>query len=482
MLSVSTEILVRKVDPLCGAWDGAPEHTVARTKQRAQAMGRTWGKLSGRSRERHEHLLEAFARCRVVLIRTDALLQSCRNHREACTVNCFGHCRNLGDDVGAIAAFFNHVEYARKLPLRAPEPFHNGLELFGIEMHSGHGLLLARCGAPHDGAAPRIPPPVPDGPEKRLHERRPGCLRHNEHVTHPENMPQDAPLDATWLADVVRRSLDEDLGAYPGRDVTTFSTIAADALVTGSLVMRERGVVAGLDIVREVVSQVAARFGLPVPTVTEYMTDGARVEPGTELARIEGVGHVVLVAERTILNLMSRACGVATHTRRWVDALEGTNARVLDTRKTTPTLRALDKFAVRCGGGTNKRFGLYDVAMIKDNHIVAAGSLSSAINAIRERFPDVPIQVEVENTGQAFEALDAGIDFLMIDNMAPADMKDLVAAIRAAEPRYGRVWLEATGGLTVESVRAVAEAGVDFMSVGALTHSSPIVDIGLDLT
>lgn len=295
-------------------------------------------------------------------------------------------------------------------------------------------------------------------------------------------MLQATSLDATWLADVVRRSLDEDLGGNPGRDVTTFSTIAADAVVTGSLVMREAGVVAGISIADEVVSQVANRFHLPVPTVTAVVADGTSVGPGTELARIEGVGHVVLVAERTLLNLMSRACGVATHTRRWVDQLDGTGARVLDTRKTTPTLRELDKYAVRCGGGTNKRFGLYDVAMIKDNHIVAAGSVAGAINAIRARFPDVPIQVEVESSEQAFEALDAGIDFLMIDNMAPAAMSELVAAIRAEEPRYGRVWLEATGGLTVESVRAVAEAGVDFMSVGALTHSSPIIDIGLDLS
>ncbi len=331
--------------------------------------------------------------------------------------------------------------------------------------------------------APCLGYPLPylDGRNDRCHQRRPSDLRHNECVTHPENLPQAAALDAAWLADVVRRSLDEDLGGNPGRDVTTFSTIAADAAVTGSLVMREAGVVAGLAIATEVVSQVASRFDLPMPTVTNLVADGNRVEPGTELARIEGVGHVVLVAERTILNLMSRACGVATHTRRWVDQLEGTAARVLDTRKTTPTLRELDKYAVRCGGGTNKRFGLYDVAMIKDNHIVAAGSVAGAINAIRERFPDVPIQVEVENTDQAFEALDAGIDFLMIDNMAPSEMSALVTAVRTAESRYGRVWLEATGGLTVDSVRAVAETGVDFMSVGALTHSSPIIDIGLDL-
>jgi nicotinate-nucleotide pyrophosphorylase (carboxylating) len=312
-------------------------------------------------------------------------------------------------------------------------------------------------------------------------QRRPPRLRHNEGVTHPENLPQDAPLDPTWLSDVVRRSLDEDLGGCPGRDVTTFATIAADAVVTGRLVMRQHGVVAGLAIAREVVSQVAARFELPPPQVTHDVSDGTRVEPGTELARIEGVGHVVLVAERTILNLMSRACGVATHTRRWADALAGTEARVLDTRKTTPTLRELDKYAVRCGGGTNKRFGLYDVAMIKDNHIAAAGSVSGAISAIREHFPDVPIQVEVESKEQAFDALDAGVDFLMIDNMAPDAMAELVVAIRAAQSRYGRVWIEATGGLTVDSVREVAAAGVDFMSVGALTHSSPIIDIGLDL-
>ena len=316
---------------------------------------------------------------------------------------------------------------------------------------------------------------------KTCHLRRPWRVRNNEGVTHPENVPQEAPLNATWLADVVARSLDEDLGGAPGRDVTTFATIPADAHVTGSLVMRERGVVAALAIAREVVSQVAARFDLPVPTVTELVADGDHVEPGTALARIEGVGHVVLVAERTLLNLMSRASGVATHTRRWADALAGTSARVLDTRKTTPTLRELDKYAVRCGSGVNKRFGLYDVAMVKDNHIVAAGSVAHAITAIRERFPDVPIQVEVESHAQAFEALDAGVDFLMIDNMAPAQMAALVSAIRAAEPTYGRVWIEATGGLTVESVREVAQTGVDFMSVGALTHSSPIIDIGLDL-
>jgi nicotinate-nucleotide pyrophosphorylase (carboxylating) len=201
------------------------------------------------------------------------------------------------------------------------------------------------------------------------------------------------------------------------------------------------------------------------------------------VATITGPGHVVLIAERTILNLMSRASGVATHTRKWADALEGTSARVLDTRKTTPGLRELDKYAVRCGGGTNKRFGLYDCAMVKDNHIVAAGSVTGAIEAIGEAFPGVPIQVEVENRDQAIEALDAGVRFLMLDNMTPAAMATLIAELRDryGDSESGAPRFEATGGLSLDTAAAVAASGVDFMSVGALTHSSPIVDIALDL-
>lgn len=297
----------------------------------------------------------------------------------------------------------------------------------------------------------------------------------------PENLPQDRPLDGEWLAATVAAALDEDLGSNPGRDVTTQATISSAVKVTGDVVVRDDGVLAGIGIVDEVVSQVAQRLALDRPAVERRAADGDRIAAGTTVARIEGMGHVVLIAERTLLNLMSRASGVATHTRRWADALEGTGARVLDTRKTTPLLRELDKYAVRCGGGVNKRFGLYDCAMVKDNHIVAAGSIAGAVTAIRDAFPDVPIQVEVESGEQAFEALEAGVTFLMLDNMPPADMTGLVRQVRDAEDRYGVIQLEATGGLTLDNAADVGATGVDFMSVGALTHSSPILDIALDL-
>lgn len=297
----------------------------------------------------------------------------------------------------------------------------------------------------------------------------------------PEDLPQDRPLDAKWLARLVEATLDEDLGGSPGRDVTTQATISPDAVVRGDVVVRAPGVLAGIGIVREVTDQVASRLGLAVPDVTVLAADGDRVRAGDVVASVVGPGHVVLIAERTLLNLMSRASGIATHTRRWADALEGTGARVLDTRKTTPGLRELEKYAVRCGGGTNKRFGLFDCAMVKDNHIVAAGSVRGAIEAIQQRFPGVPIQVEVEGRDQAMDAIEAGVRFLMLDNMKPDAMRALVAEVRSLEPTVGRVRLEATGGLTLENAREVALTGVDFMSVGGLTHSSPIVDIAIDL-
>jgi nicotinate-nucleotide pyrophosphorylase (carboxylating) len=166
---------------------------------------------------------------------------------------------------------------------------------------------------------------------------------------------------------------------------------------------------------------------------------------------------------------------VATHTRRWADALAGTEARVLDTRKTTPGLRALEKYAVRAGGGANKRMGLYDVAMVKDNHKLAAGGVAAAYRRVREAFPGVAVQVEVTTVAEAREAVDAGADFLLCDNMTPEQLREVVAAIG------GRAELEATGGLTLEAARRYADTGVDYLSVGGLTHSSPIVDIALDL-
>ncbi|WP_062071390.1 carboxylating nicotinate-nucleotide diphosphorylase [Demequina sediminicola] len=298
---------------------------------------------------------------------------------------------------------------------------------------------------------------------------------------HPEDRDQNRPLSASWIAGAVAQALDEDLGSTESRDVTTQATIAPTTQVSGTIGMREEGVLAGSAVIAETLSQVADRLNLARPAVDLHAADGDRLAAGAVVASIAGPGHVVLIAERTMLNFLSRASGIASHTRRWADALDGTGAAVLDTRKTTPGLRELEKYAVHCGGGVNKRHGLYDCAMVKDNHIVAAGSVTAAVEAIGTRFPDVPIQVEVESESQALEAVDAGVRFLMIDNMAPEPMRALVATLRALEPTVGKVRLEATGGLTLDNARDVAHTGVDYMSVGALTHSSPIIDLGLDL-
>jgi nicotinate-nucleotide pyrophosphorylase (carboxylating) len=237
-------------------------------------------------------------------------------------------------------------------------------------------------------------------------------------------------------------------------------------------------VVAGVPVIAIVLDQVADAVGAKVPSLDVVADDGTRLERGEVIARLEGQTQVILIAERTILNILSRLSGVATHTREWADALEGTSTMVLDTRKTTPGMRWLEKYAVRCGGGTNKRMGLYDVAMIKDNHKLAAGSVAAAYGLVRDRFPDVTIQVEVTTPAEAQEAYDTGARFIMCDNMPVATLGETVALLRAAgEP----VEIEATGGMTLEVARAYAETGVDFISVGGLTHSSPIVDIALDL-
>jgi nicotinate-nucleotide pyrophosphorylase (carboxylating) len=288
-------------------------------------------------------------------------------------------------------------------------------------------------------------------------------------------------LDATWLRTTVARALDEDLGPAPGRDVTTQATVPRTAGGTAHLVARAAGVVAGLVLVSEVTDQASLRLGLDPVVVDLRVADGAAVDRGELLAVLTGPVQALLVAERTLLNLVGRASGVATHTRRWATALAGTGATVLDTRKTTPGLRFLEKYAVRCGGGANKRMGLYDVAMIKDNHVVAAGSVTAAMRAVTRMFPDVVVQVEADTLEQAMEAIDAGARFLLLDNMAPELLARVVAAVRAREPDVGRVELEATGNLTLDRAADVAATGVDHMSVGALTHSSAILDIALDL-
>ena len=280
-----------------------------------------------------------------------------------------------------------------------------------------------------------------------------------------------------WARELVAVALREDLGPE-GLDVTTLATIPADQTRTAEIVARAPGVVAGVPVIELVLAAVAEQIGGAVPAVEVVNGDGTRIERGDVIARLTGPTQVVLVAERTILNILSRLSGVATHTRRWADALEGTGAMVLDTRKTTPGLRWLEKYAVRCGGGTNKRMGLYDVAMIKDNHKLAAGSVAAAYALVRDRFPDVDVQVEVTTPAEAREAYDAGARFIMCDNMTVAVLRETVELLRGAgEP----VEIEATGGLTLEVVAEHAATGVDFVSVGGLTHSSPIVDIALDL-
>lgn len=296
----------------------------------------------------------------------------------------------------------------------------------------------------------------------------------------------DAGLDPAWARSLVLRALDEDLGGRPdrghrtaGHDITTEATIAAEAEGEAHVVARGDGVVGGLPLLPVVLAEVAAWLGLPVPYADVLRRDGDRVHRGDVIAVLRGRTRVLLVAERTMLNLLSRVSGVATHTRAWSDALSGTTARVLDTRKTTPGLRMLEKYAVRCGGGTNKRMGLYDVAMIKDNHKIASGSVTAAFEAVTERFPGVEVQVEVTTPEEAVEAVTAGARFLLCDNMSADVLAETVAKARAAVA--STIELEATGGLTLEVAREYAATGVDYLSVGALTHSSPVLDIALDL-
>jgi nicotinate-nucleotide pyrophosphorylase (carboxylating) len=284
---------------------------------------------------------------------------------------------------------------------------------------------------------------------------------------------------------VVDSALDEDLGGFPGLDVTTFATIPEGQRSTAHVVARADGVLAGVPLISLVFRAVTERIRSSEVDVDLLRDDGDVVRAGDVIAVLRGSTRATLVGERTMLNLMSRLSGVAGHTRAWADALEGTGAMVLDTRKTTPGLRALEKYAVRCGGGTNKRMGLHDVAMIKDNHKRASGSVSAAFEAVRLAYPAVDVQVEVTTTAEALEAVEAGARFLLCDNMSVDLLRDCVEAVREASKlppgseRY--VEIEATGGLTLQAARAYAETGVDFLSVGGLTHSSPILDIALDL-
>jgi nicotinate-nucleotide pyrophosphorylase (carboxylating) len=278
-----------------------------------------------------------------------------------------------------------------------------------------------------------------------------------------------AGLDPNYVVDLVTRALEEDLGG--GIDVTSVAAIPFDEEGTADFVSRGEGVVAGLPVARAVLD-IASDDAVDC---VQHVEDGARVAPGTVLLSASAQTRALLTGERSALNLLCHLSGVASVTRQWADAIAGTRAVVRDTRKTTPGLRQLEKYAVRCGGGVNHRMSLSDAALIKDNHVLAAGSVADAFAAVRGAFPDVPVEVECDTLDQVAEAVEAGADLILLDNMSTADLT------KAVEIADGRARLEASGGLSLQSARAVAETGVDYLAVGALTHSAPILDIGVDL-
>jgi nicotinate-nucleotide pyrophosphorylase (carboxylating) len=303
-------------------------------------------------------------------------------------------------------------------------------------------------------------------------------------------------LDVAAVVRVVRAGLAEDLADGP--DVTTAATIPAGAIGTADVVARQSGVIAGL-LVADAVFQLAGadagsadrvqraaalnvRSGPPSEaargfrvTSHYYSGDGDVVDAGTRLMTVEGSLSTILTAERTALNLLCHMSGIATLTRKWADAVAGTGARVRDTRKTLPGLRALEKYAVRCGGGVNHRMSLSDAALIKDNHVACAGSVTAAFDAVGKLAPDLPVEVECDTLEQVDEAIAAGAELILLDNFGIGDMAEAVRRTSALAR------LEASGGLRIEDAAAVAATGVDYLAVGALTHSAPALDIGLDL-
>jgi len=280
-----------------------------------------------------------------------------------------------------------------------------------------------------------------------------------------------AGLDPGDTERAIRAALDEDLRYGP--DVTSAATAAPGARAAAAVAAREPGVLAGLPVALAVLDAA----GIPPGTAETRAADGDRIGRGTEVLRIRAPLRELLGAERTLLNFLTHLSGIATATRAWADALAGTGCAVRDTRKTTPGLRQLEKYAVRCGGGLNHRMGLGDAALIKDNHVAAAGGIAAAIAAVRAAAARLPLEVECDTQTQVLAALDAGAELILLDNMGLADLRAAVALAR----RYPSARLEASGGLRLAQARAVAETGVDFVAVGALTHSSPALDLGLDV-
>jgi nicotinate-nucleotide pyrophosphorylase (carboxylating) len=276
------------------------------------------------------------------------------------------------------------------------------------------------------------------------------------------------PLDHQFIADVVARALAEDVGSG---DVTTRATVPDGAQGVATITQKAPGVVFGLDV-----AEAAFRAADASLTVERLGPEGEWREPGTPVLRVSGHAAGILTAERTALNFLQRLSGVATLTARYVRAIEGTGARILDTRKTTPTLRPLEKAAVVAGGGTSHRFGLFDMVLIKENHVAAAGGIGNAVRAARALAGDgIAIEVEAQTADEVREALEAGAPRILLDNMTPEQMRAIVAEVA------GRAELEASGNVNLDTVRGAAETGVDFVSVGALTHSAPALDLSLIL-
>jgi len=267
--------------------------------------------------------------------------------------------------------------------------------------------------------------------------------------------------------DLIKRALAEDLDA--GEDITSVATVSGSERVVADFVARKSGVIAGAAMAKATLEEVG------LTDIALFVEDGAKVEAGQVLITVRGDTRAILLAERTALNFFGHLSGIATLTAKWVEQVQGTKCKVRDTRKTTPGYRALEKYAVRMGGGTNHRMSLSDAALIKDNHIAAAGGVVAAFAKVREKFPTAAIEIEVDTLDQLREVSTQNPDLVLLDNMTPAQCAEAVALVA------GKIKLEASGGITIENAQAYAQSGVDFIAVGALTHSAPVFDIGLDL-
>ena len=286
-------------------------------------------------------------------------------------------------------------------------------------------------------------------------------------------MALDPQLDPGELRTLIRTALDEDLRYGP--DITSAATVPAEATVKAAMVSRQPGTVAGIDVGLLVLDEV---IGAGNYEVTDRVADGTRVGPGNAVLTVVAPTRQLLTAERTMLNLVTHMSGIATATAAWVDAVEGTECRIRDSRKTLPGLRALQKYAVRVGGGVNHRMGLGDAALIKDNHVVAAGSVVAALRAVRELDPDIECEVEVDSLDQLDAVLAEDVELVLLDNFP---LWATQAAVQRRNSRSPRTKLESSGGLSLESAADYARTGVDYLAVGALTHSVRVLDLGLDM-